>query len=295
LVDLETGQIDQCLDWNDGSINWEGRGGDRGLRGIAFRREEIYLAASDEIFVYDKSFNRLRSYRNRYLRHCHEIALAGDKLYVTSTGFDSILVLDVGSGRFTVGYCLRHRIDIARRGFKKLGMRPVPAMTVFDPSSADGPSRGDTCHINNVEVRGNDIYASGTQLGHLLRISAHDVAPYASVPYGTHNCAPFNDGVLFNHTADNMVVYADRRGRPRSTFAIPRYPDVGLTAHNLPKDHARQAFGRGLFTWENVVVAGSSPATISVHDLDTRTTVTAVNLSMDVRNAIHGLQPWPFT
>lgn len=35
LVDLETGSFEQVLDWNDGSISWEGRGAERGLRGIA--------------------------------------------------------------------------------------------------------------------------------------------------------------------------------------------------------------------------------------------------------------------
>jgi hypothetical protein len=294
LVDLETRRVEERINWNDGSISWEGRGGDRGLRGIAYRNDEILLAASDEIFVYNKDFRRLRSYRNRYLRHCHEIAGDGDRLYLTSTGFDSILVLDLAGGDFVVGYCLRHRSDIIRRGVKKLGIRSVPGLTVFDPRSDEGPAPGDTCHINNVEVRSGDVYVSGTGLGHLLRISDSTVTTHAVVPFGTHNCAPLGDGVVFNHTADNMVVYADRRGARRATFAIPQYSEAELHLRHLPQDHARQAFGRGLFVWDNLIVAGSSPATITVHDLDTGTTVTSVNLTMDVRNAIHGLQPWPF-
>src|SRR5213080_1115066 len=53
LIDLNSGQYDQVIDWNDESINWEGRGGDRGLRGIAFHNNRVFLAASDEIFVFD--------------------------------------------------------------------------------------------------------------------------------------------------------------------------------------------------------------------------------------------------
>ena len=67
LIDLNSGQYDQVIDWNDESINWEGRGGDRGLRGIAFHNNRVFLAASDEIFVFDTAFNRLNSYRNQYL------------------------------------------------------------------------------------------------------------------------------------------------------------------------------------------------------------------------------------
>src|SRR5437764_12797917 len=40
LIDINSGQYDQVIDWNDESSNWEGRGGDRGLRGIAFHNND---------------------------------------------------------------------------------------------------------------------------------------------------------------------------------------------------------------------------------------------------------------
>jgi hypothetical protein len=43
-----------------------------------------------------------------------------------------------------------------------------------------------------------------------------------------------------------------------------------------------------------VVAGGSSPSTISVYDLVKNERVLSVNLTMDVRNAIHGLEVWPF-
>src|SRR5690242_20839287 len=61
LVDLLSGAAEQVIDWNDASISWNGRGAHRGLRRIAFHDDELYLAASDEIFVYDRSFRQLRS------------------------------------------------------------------------------------------------------------------------------------------------------------------------------------------------------------------------------------------
>ena len=58
---------------------------------------------------------------------------------------------------------------------------------------------------------------------------------------------------------------------------------------------ARQAFGRGLCTvTDSLLAAGSSPSTITLHDLDTMKTTLSINLSMDVRNAIHGLEVWPY-
>ena len=42
-----------------------------------------------------------------------------------------------------------------------------------------------------------------------------------------------------------------------------------------------------------LIADGSSPSTISVYDLYSNKMVISVNLSMDARNAIHGLEVWP--
>lgn len=55
------------LDWNTAAIDWEGRGADRGSRGIAFDGDDTYIAASGELLVYDPDFSLLRSFRNRSL------------------------------------------------------------------------------------------------------------------------------------------------------------------------------------------------------------------------------------
>jgi hypothetical protein len=41
------------------------------------------------------------------------------------------------------------------------------------------------------------------------------------------------------------------------------------------------------------VAIGSSPSTISIMDIKRGQRVTGVNLTMDIRNAIHGLEQWP--
>ena len=45
---------------------------------------------------------------------------------------------------------------------------------------------------------------------------------------------------------------------------------------------------------KDLVAVGSSPSTISVFDLENKKRVATVNLSMDIRNAIHGLEVWPY-
>ena len=36
LIDLQSREVVQTIDWNTVDIDWQGRGWDRGLRGIAF-------------------------------------------------------------------------------------------------------------------------------------------------------------------------------------------------------------------------------------------------------------------
>ena len=45
---------------------------------------------------------------------------------------------------------------------------------------------------------------------------------------------------------------------------------------------------------DRIIAAGSSPSTVTVYDLDTASEITRVNFSMDIRNAIHGLEVWPY-
>jgi hypothetical protein len=292
IVDLETGTAEQTIDWNDPSISWEGRGADRGLRGIDFHGDEIYLASSDEIFVYDRQFELVRSFRNRYLRHCHDIHIAGDKLYLTSTGFDSILVYDIPSRSFERGY----RLKPGKLG--KLGQRlhkTVPNLWVFDPNSSKGPAPEDTYHINSVFRSGDVVYVAGTKLSYVLGLSGSELFRYARIPRGSHNARPFREGVLLNNTGKDGICYLNRGGEILKFLPLKRYDEGELLNASMPQDHARQAFGRGLcILGDDLVAGGSSPATIAVYKLSTAKTLRTVNLTMDVRNAVHGLEVWSY-
>jgi hypothetical protein len=58
---------------------------------------------------------------------------------------------------------------------------------------------------------------------------------------------------------------------------------------------SRQGFARGLCVLSDTIVAGgSSPSTVTVYDLKGNETLLSVNLTRDIRNAIHGLEAWPY-
>jgi len=282
-VDFENQSGEQHIDWNTDEIDWEGRGADRGLRGIAFDGDEIYIAASDELFVYDREFKRLRSFKSRYLKHCHEICRVDRRIFLTSTGFDSLLSFDLDSRKFDWGFHLQKEYD------KWSGH-------TFDPRSESGPRPVNDFHINSVHMDTTGIYLCGLKLNALLHLNDRmEVSEVCSVPTGTHNTRPWNDGVIFNDTASDCVRHVSRDGTEKA-FKIPSYDESLIEFSGIDDSKvARQAFGRGLCPiGDRFIAAGSSPSTITLFDLQANQKVGSVNLSMDIRNAIHGLEVWPF-
>ncbi len=282
-IDFENQTSEQHIDWNNADIDWDGRGADRGLRGIAFDGDDIYIAASDELFCYDREFKLKFSKRNRYLKHCHEICRAGRKLFLTSTGHDSLLIFDLDEQAFNWGFHLQKTLE-GWTGF------------TFDPRKDAGPGKHNEHHINMVHVDSDGIFLSGLRSEALLHINRHDeVQVVCSLPGGTHNARPFQDGVIFNDTASDFVRFVSRKRGQRS-FPIKQYDPNDLQFAGIDDSKiARQGFGRGLCVYEDrILVGGSSPSTISLYDIPTGETIATVNMTMDIRNAIHGLEVWPY-
>ena len=282
-VDFGRQEAIRHVDWNTSDIDFSGRGWDRGLRGIEFHDDEIYIAASDELFVYDQDFQIQRSYRSPYLKHCHEICKKDNLLFLTSTGYDSILVFNLNREEFTWGLHVHKQFS----GWE---------LQQFNPLSTAGPDLANNLHLNMVSVHDTGVYFSGLHTGAMLRFGKDfTVSEVCNLPAGSHNARPFRDGVVFNDTKSDCVRYVGRDGGDRA-FRIRHYPEEEIRFAGIDDSNiARQGFGRGLCPLSDRFIAGgSSPSTITVYDLDSNKTVVSVNLSMDIRNAIHGLEVWPY-
>jgi len=285
LIDLEEQVVTQKVDWNSKDIDWRGRGADRGLRGIAIDGDTIYIAASDELFAFTPKFELIGSWRNDYLKHCHEICIFERTLFLTSTGFDCILGFDLEKQEFDRGT----HIETLNFRFKA---------TPFDPNGDGGPLMLNKLHINSVCCNKGGMYLSGLKSGGMLHFNGASVLMSAELPVGTHNAQPFRDGVLFNDTKSDRVRYCARgEGAEDRAMSIPKYDPKELTHTDLDDTRtARQGFGRGLCVLsDTTIAAGSSPSTVTIYNLRENEQVLSVNLTMDIRNAIHGLEIWPFS
>jgi hypothetical protein len=281
ILDFASGRIQYVVDWNTTEIDVEGRGGDRGLRGIAVIGSEVYVASSSAVLVFDRHWRLQHCWQNRYLRHCHEIAAYEGRVYVTSTGFDALLAFDLDTRSFIHGLHLRIEDGSLR-------------LLAFDPRTPDGPQPSNQFHLNSVTRSRAGLFFSGLRSGDLLRLSDNRLTRVARLPVGTHNAQPFAHGVIFNDTAADRVCACF----PGNEITIPISAPPGTTTrwtHAGDSRLARPLFGRGLCPLSSRYVAGgSSPSTISIYDLQERCVAAQLPLSLDIRNAIHGLALWPF-
>lgn len=284
VVDLEERALDRSLDWNTPDIDWQGRGGDRGLRGIAIHDDTVFIAASDELIAFSPALKQTGAWRNPYLKHCHEIAVWEDNLFLTSTGFDSILAFDIARRKFHWGL----HVDMEGHRFKAV---------IYDPNGDEGPLMLNKLHLNNVAPRRGGMYLSGSRTGGMLHFNGEHVRMAVTLPGGSHNARPFRDGVLFNDPQADAVRYVGRgEGTEDRALPVPKYDAGELTHTDLDDSRiARQGFPRGLCALsERVVAGGSSPSTVTLYDLEGSRQLMSVRLTTDLRSAVHGLARWPF-
>ena len=169
VIDLERRDVRQVIDWNTTAIDWQGRGWDRGLRGIAFDGKTLYIAASDELFAYTPDFKVRGSWRNPYLRHCHEIAVYERRLYLTSTGFDCILAFDLDKHEFSWA------LHIGTHQFRFKGI-------AFDPRTQGGPLELNKLHLNSVHCTQGGMYVTGLKTGGMLLYNGGQLQMAAELP-----------------------------------------------------------------------------------------------------------------
>jgi len=255
----------------------------RSLTGIAIDGKIVYIVASDELFAYTPDFKLIGSWRNPYLKHAHEMSIYERSLYITSTGYDSILAFELDEMKF---FWALH-IDLDRFNFKG---------SIYDPMGDEGPLLLNKLHLNSVHTNDNGMYISGMKSGGMLHFNGEAVNMSTTLPEGTHNAQPYRDGVLFNDSKADAVRYASRTGEEDRALTVPKYDPDEIEQNGIDDSRiARQGFARGLcLINERIVAAGSSPSTISLHDMQESKTLLSVNLSKDIRNAIHGLEVWPF-
>jgi len=283
IVDLDTDQVYQPVNWNTRNKDWQGPDSDRGLRGIAFHNERVFIAASDELVECTPNFEHVASHRNPYLKKCHEICVHGHHLFMASTAYDTVLAFNLRKNVFDRAFMVR----TDGQNF---------SMGRFNPNSDEGPLPMNKLHIDNIFCKKGGMYISGLRTKGLLLFNGNRIGIAATLPAGTHDARPFGEGIIFNDTESNKLRYATPDRKDDCAFDVPLYSETDIENNEMVDSSiARLGFGRGLCAIDDkLIAAGSSPATISLYDLEQKKRLKTVNLSRDIRNTIHGLEVWPY-
>jgi len=314
VVDLKTKKVTRTIEWNDPEIDFAGRGRQQGLRGIAFYNDKIYIGTGFKILEFSKDFDLLASYQNQYLIDIHEMIVVENQLLVVSSGYDAVIYFDLNTKLFTKAYA----VDVKDFSFKKnlfyrffnkyapywlslnKSIENYP-LYVFDPETPNqikGTSfKPHRIHFNTVSMSKSGMCVSGTLSNYQFLITKEEISKYATIPLVTHNVLNFeNDTILYNSTAKEEVVWSHRTGWVIKRFKNPTPDPIKL--QNMPTDSklAKVGWARGL-CWTSdfkYIISGTSPASIMVYEKETGKLLRHIILSYDVRNAIHGLEIFPF-
>lgn len=282
-IDFEKQAVDKIFDLDESDIDFKGSSGDRGMRGIAIADGDILIASSGVLFRCDPNFEIKTFSRNHYLDNCHEICQFEQTIFLASQGCDSLLAFDLESRNYIWGFHLTRQYD-------------EWSGHTFDPQTDKGPAPVNDYLLNMVHVDDTGIYFSGQGTKAMLHLDNDmKVSEICSLPAGAHNARPYRDGVLFNDTNSDCVRYVGRDGESLA-FKTEAFDDSDIDFADVEDaDTRRQGFARGLCTiGDRFIAAGSSPSTISLYDFESEQKVGSVNLSLDIRNTIHGLTVWPF-
>lgn len=278
-IDLKTQKVTQMLDWNNPNINWEGRGGDRGVRGMAFWGNILYAVAGNELFAFCLKGDQLElvaSYTHPNLLLTHEAWRHRDKLYICAGGTDSILVFDLVGKEWTHSYY--HSKD-------SMGIK------CFHPLYGIHKSDGGYMHLDSVYANDDYMWYSGAYTDGLWQYNLNTgqtIKIQLQIP-DTHNARPYKGGYLYNLSRLSQTVF-EEGGVVQHVWNTPKYRTDKLTNTHLPQDHAVQGYTRGMVTYNGNIITGSSPATVNVFsDQCDGKPFRSVKLTNDLRNSICGM------
>jgi len=279
LLDLQQQAGAQVLSWTRPAISWEGHGGARGLRGIGFAADRVYIAAASELLVFSPEFELLANHRSPYLDEAQGLAVFENRIYVVSAAFDALLAFDLELKRFAWGLQLSS---------DEAGLRATP----FDPGGTLGPSPRNRMSLHSVYADSRGLFVSGPGVLGLLNFDGQRIARLVSLPEGARDARPWRDGVLFNDTSADAARFITPEHN--QVFPVLPYPSKADTQPDPAV--ARAHFAQGLCVIdESSFASGSTPLTITLHNIESMKTVQRFNLDMDVRHGVHSLAVWPFS
>jgi hypothetical protein len=281
-VDLAAQQVHQVFKLRSGDIEWYGEEGGRGLRGMVFDGDRLYVAASNRLLAFDRNFRQKDAWENRYLADCHGICVHRRRLYLASTGNDCILGFNLDEQEFDWA------MQVQSEHFQ---FRPV----AFDPGGDDSPLFINKLGLINVHGDEGGLRIAGLNTGGILHFNGETIQMSVELPRGAQDAQFFRNGVVFNDSRAGVLRYQGREDDAEDrAIPVPLFVPSDHSRHDSDAVRAlKRGYARGLHILSGIAVAGgSTPAGVSVYDLRAGKRLMNVNFTKNVREAVHCVAPW---
>ena len=283
------------------------RGNVRGCRGIRVVDDEVIAADYHTLNFFDRDLNLKHKMSHNLMAGLHEIDIAGNSVWVSSTTLDAVLKYRLADGKKQAEYWPRE-MPVFQQA---LALEPLPVdktidnrATFLDNASFRGPSH---LHLNAVcEFRG-EIYALFHSKCVVANLTRGTIVISDKNLKHAHNLIMQEPGVVtINDTHRTVVREYDlatgeqiraidikkMRGIKALVFrsAMKALQEMGISFFSTHrKATARPLYLRGLAIHGDLIFAGFSPATIVCIDRNTGQLVDYYFHSNDARVCIHGL------
>lgn len=291
------------LDWLGGEVTksvpiplesgnpmWNGRGGNRGGRGMAVHDGKLYVAVATSLLVYDHDLNKIDEISHKHLAGLHEIAIDHRGIWINSTVHDLILLMDF-DGKAKKEFWLSEHAELQQ----ELGYTGRELMLDLDfPTESftedyDKYCKDERLHLNSLTIRDGRVYTLACRRRALLAIDARgevEVVIHDAALNCPHNCEFTPDGlVAINDTVNQAVrLYDPKTGKRIRTV------NTCIDGQAQSAQFARAGWQRGMAAvGEGVFLVGTSPATVFELDINRGVIGRTVRMDDDVRHCVHGL------
>ncbi len=317
-----------CLDWDTKKVEAEvptipdnpslqglpnPRKTGQGCRGIAFQEDKVIAANYHTLKIYDRKLHHQRDISHNLFSDIHEIVSCdNDRLFVTSTGIDSILELNLKNGEIKNEYWPREMASFQ----KTLNLTPLEIdkrtdnrIKFFGANSNNG--HPEHLHLNAVAFWQGEVFALFHAFGVIANLSRQEIVLQDNALKVGHNLIITEDGTaILNRSKSHTVCFYDiRKKKLIKTIDLSNFAWVRNLANkarakvffNIPQKIMRKLFKlkiltadplflRGLDIIGNLLFIGMSPASIVCIDWRKNEFVDAFCYSKRVKDCIHGLR-----
>ena len=283
VIDLEKDDIVYHKPLSSDFVNYNERGGERGLRGIEVLDDRIIVAGATGLMELDKdTYEIVKKVENpTAFQSIHEICFHDDSIWVTSTGRNCIVKTDLDFNVQKIWECEAEYCDDYQ---KIVSVKEVSCEEAScNSTSSCMNQRTDENHINSISAFNGRVVFSAA-LSDLYEVETGNlVAPRTSGGF-THNFYEYPDMIISNKTTLRHIKIVSQG--QELLIPVPSSRHADQSSDKVAEDN----WNRGLARKDNLLFIGSSPARILVFDLETLRYKREIVLETDIRHCIHGLE-----